>query len=94
VAITYTKGADAATTVVTAIEQAGGKAMTIQADAADAAAVKGAVDKTASTFGRLDILVNNAGTGFPKPLKRPRSKSWTASLPSTSAAPSWRRRRR
>jgi 3-oxoacyl-[acyl-carrier protein] reductase len=31
VAITYTKGADAATTVVTAIEQAGGKAMAIQA---------------------------------------------------------------
>jgi 3-oxoacyl-[acyl-carrier protein] reductase len=67
VAVTYTKGADAASSVVTEIERGGGKALAIQADAGDAAAVRNAVDKTASTFGRLDILVNNAGTGFPKP---------------------------
>jgi 3-oxoacyl-[acyl-carrier protein] reductase len=70
VAITYTKGADAAASVVRAVENTGGKAMAIQADAADADAVKNAVDKTASTFGRLDILVNNAGTGFPKPFEQ------------------------
>jgi 3-oxoacyl-[acyl-carrier protein] reductase len=69
VAITYTKGADAAALVVNVIQNAGGKALAIQADAADADAVKNAVDKTASTFGRLDILVNNAGTGFPKPFE-------------------------
>src|SRR5271154_3336732 len=69
VAITYSKGADAAASVVKAIELAGGKAIAIQPDAADADAVKNAVDKTASTFGRLDILVNNAGTGFPKPFE-------------------------
>jgi 3-oxoacyl-[acyl-carrier protein] reductase len=69
VAITYTKGADAAASVVNAIQNAGGKALAIQADAADADAVKNAVDKTASTFGQLDILVNNAGTGFPKPFE-------------------------
>jgi 3-oxoacyl-[acyl-carrier protein] reductase len=40
VAITYTKGADAASLVVKAIEQAGGKAIAIQTDATDAAAVK------------------------------------------------------
>ncbi len=67
VAITYTKGAEAAAAVVKAIQNAGGKAIAIQADAGDADAVKNAVDKTASAFGRLDILVNNAGTGFPKP---------------------------
>jgi 3-oxoacyl-[acyl-carrier protein] reductase len=66
VAITYTKGADAATTVVKAIERAGGKAIAIQADAADAAAGKAAVEKTVATFGRLDVLVNNAGTAIPK----------------------------
>ena len=66
VAITYTKGADAAASVVKAIEQAGGKALAIQADATDATAVKKAVDKTVSTFGSLDILVNNAGTAIPK----------------------------
>ncbi|HEX4613003.1 MAG TPA: 3-oxoacyl-ACP reductase family protein [Urbifossiella sp.] len=69
VAITYTKGADAAATVVNAIQSAGGKALAIQADAGDADAVKKSVDQTASTFGRLDILVNNAGTGFPKPFE-------------------------
>src|ERR1700735_3082618 len=66
VAITYTKGADAAASVVKAIERAGGKAIAIQADAADADAGKAAVEKTVATFGRLDILVNNAGTAIPK----------------------------
>src|ERR1700684_1466846 len=67
VAITYTKGADAAATVVKEIERAGGRAIAIQADAADADAVKAAVEKTFATFGRLDVLVNNAGTVIPKP---------------------------
>src|SRR6202046_467363 len=54
VAITYTKGADPAASVVKEIERAGGKAIAIQADATDADAVKAAVEKTFVTFGRLD----------------------------------------
>ena len=69
VAITYTKGANAAATVVKEIERAGGRAIAIQADAADADAVKAAVEKTFATFGRLDVLVNNAGTAIPKPFE-------------------------
>src|SRR6185295_6569264 len=67
VAITYAKDAGAASAVVKAIELDGGTAIAIQADAADVEAVKGAVEKTVATFGRLDVLVNNAGTAIPKP---------------------------
>jgi 3-oxoacyl-[acyl-carrier protein] reductase len=67
VAITYTKGADAAASVVKEIERAGRRAIAIQADAAEA--VKAAVEKTFATFGRLDVLVNNAGTAIPKPFE-------------------------
>jgi 3-oxoacyl-[acyl-carrier protein] reductase len=66
VAFTYAKDASAASAVVKAIELVGGKAVAIQADAADAEAVKGAVEKAVATFGRLDVLVNNAGTAIPK----------------------------
>src|SRR6185295_2713967 len=65
VAITYSKGADAAESVVKEIERAGGKAVAIQADAGDADAVRSAVETTVKTFGRLDVLVNNAGTAIP-----------------------------
>ena len=66
VAITYAKDAKAASSVIKAIERDGGKAIAIQADSADAEAVKGAVEKAFAAFGPLDVLVNNAGTAIPK----------------------------
>ena len=66
VAITYARDAASAATVVKAIETVGGKGIAIQADAADATAVKAAVEQAVAALGKLDILVNNAGTAIPK----------------------------
>ncbi len=66
VAVTYSKALqDAAASVVNEIERGGGKEIAIKAEAADADAVKNAVERTVTTLGRLDILVNNAGTIIP-----------------------------
>ncbi|MDZ8094571.1 MULTISPECIES: 3-oxoacyl-ACP reductase family protein [unclassified Nostoc] len=61
VALTYTSSPQKADEVVQAIETAGGQALAIRADSANAEAVKNAVTETVKAFGRLDILVNNAG---------------------------------
>jgi 3-oxoacyl-[acyl-carrier protein] reductase len=66
VALTYAEDAHGASLVVMAIEQAGGKAVAIQADSTDAKAVVAAVEKAVASLGPLDVLVNNAGTAFPK----------------------------
>ena len=68
VAITYASAQPKADEVVHAIESAGGRALAIRADSADANAVKHAVDETVRTLGRLDVLVNNAGVVVVSPL--------------------------
>ncbi|KQO86174.1 MAG: 3-oxoacyl-ACP reductase family protein [Methylobacteriaceae bacterium] len=61
VAITYERSAERAADVVRAIEGQGRRGLAIQADSADAAAVKRSVETAAAELGGLDILVNNAG---------------------------------
>lgn len=61
VAITYQTSPDRAAEVVAAVEASGRKGFAIQADSADAAAVRQSVDQAAERLGGLDILVNNAG---------------------------------
>jgi 3-oxoacyl-[acyl-carrier protein] reductase len=61
VAFTYAASADRALALTAEIEAAGGTALAIQADSADAEALQAAVAQAAARFGRIDILVNNAG---------------------------------
>ncbi|CAN5563307.1 3-oxoacyl-ACP reductase FabG [soil metagenome] len=61
VAITYSASPDKAEDVVSAIRAAGGKAVAIQADSAEADALVAAVERTVGELGGLDILVNSAG---------------------------------
>ncbi len=61
VAFTYKGSSAAAQALAGSIEQQGGRALALQADAGDAAAVSRAIDDVAAKFGKIDILVNNAG---------------------------------
>lgn len=68
VALTYSSSPLKAESVVRSIEAAGGRALAIQADAADPEAVRAAVARTVEQFGGLDILVNNAGVAAMAPI--------------------------
>jgi short-subunit dehydrogenase len=49
------------------IRAAGGEAIAIPTDVADATEVTSLVERTMATFGRVDVLVNNAGSGWLRP---------------------------
>jgi 3-oxoacyl-[acyl-carrier protein] reductase len=61
VAFTYVSSPDKAAALVHDIETADGNALAIQADSADAQAVRRAVETAVERFGKLGVLVANAG---------------------------------
>ena len=61
VAFTYHSSAAPANDLVASIEKAGGRAVAVKADVADAASLTNAINETARQLGKIDILVNNAG---------------------------------
>ena len=61
VAISYFESSKGADSVVAEIENAGGKAVAVQADLNTQAGVDALVDAALSAFGGIDVLVNNAG---------------------------------
>lgn len=67
VAFTYQSSRERADELVAQVSESGATALALQADSADADAIRHAVDETASRLGGLDILVNNAGIAHLSP---------------------------
>lgn len=63
VVINYTSSADRAAAMVKYIQDAGGKAISVQANIGDLNGAKKIVDAAAEAFGKIDIVVNNAAIG-------------------------------
>ena len=61
VVVNYASSKAGADAVVAEITQAGGKAIAVQGNIADAADAQSVITQTVEKFGRLDILVNNSG---------------------------------
>ncbi|HEY4316516.1 MAG TPA: SDR family oxidoreductase [Herbaspirillum sp.] len=61
VLINYAGSAAEAEALAASIEEAGGRAITAQADVSDAGAVARMFDAAEAAFGGVDVLVNNAG---------------------------------
>ncbi|KND56444.1 Short chain dehydrogenase [Candidatus Paraburkholderia kirkii] len=65
VGVNYASNARAADETVAAVRAAGGKAIAIESDVSDEAAIIAMFDATEQAFGKLDGVVNNAGIVAP-----------------------------
>ncbi len=74
------RSTDKLAALVAEIEQAGGEAMAVPMDVADAAQVKAGFQQVLGKFGRLDILVNNAAITRDTLALRMKLEDWDAVL--------------
>jgi 3-oxoacyl-[acyl-carrier protein] reductase len=68
VVVNYAERSQAADSVVSTIEAAGGRAIAVRADIASSGGIRALFDETEAVFGGVDILVNNAGVMTLSPL--------------------------
>jgi 3-oxoacyl-[acyl-carrier protein] reductase len=68
VVVNYAGSAQAAESLVREIENAGGRALAVQADVSDPLAVARLFDTAVKEFGEVDVLVNNAGVMMLSPI--------------------------
>ena len=61
VVVNYSRSADGAEHVVAGIKKSGGRAVAVQADISDEAAIARLFEKAVDAYGQVDILINNAG---------------------------------
>jgi 3-oxoacyl-[acyl-carrier protein] reductase len=78
VVVNYASSSDAAQQVVTAITDAGGSAIALQADVSKLEQVDALFNETLEKFGRVDVLVNNAGITRDTLLLRMKPEDWQA----------------
>ncbi|MBF2087831.1 MAG: 3-oxoacyl-[acyl-carrier-protein] reductase [Synechococcales cyanobacterium K44_A2020_017] len=78
VAVNYARSSQAADEVVEKITAAGGEAIALQADVAQADQVDGLIGAVLERWGRVDILVNNAGITRDTLLLRMKPEDWQA----------------
>jgi 3-oxoacyl-[acyl-carrier protein] reductase len=76
VAVNYRSGKDAADEAVAAITGAGGEAIAVGADVADADAITAMFDEVSERLGPVEILVNNAGITADDLLLRMKPEAW------------------
>lgn len=72
--------ADEVNATVDAVKRAGSRALALVGDVSNAQDVRGMVDETLKSFGRIDILVNNAGFACFKPFTELSLEEWQRTL--------------
>ncbi|OGL17987.1 MAG: 3-oxoacyl-ACP reductase [Candidatus Rokubacteria bacterium RIFCSPLOWO2_12_FULL_71_22] len=80
VAVNYAKSKAEAEATASEIREGGGRALAIEADATDYAAVKRMAERVTGELGPIDVLVNNAGMVRRKFFLESRPEEWPAQI--------------